>query len=125
MRPSSVRAFAVLVLTAAAASMVRTSALADGTLTLHIANNSTDNLLITLYDRNLRRHQTVLSGQLIYGNASISTSISADASGRGHVYWTAMTTDRDMRQCAQHDEPHVNDGETIHVSANGPCTHHH
>jgi hypothetical protein len=122
---SPVRALAPLVLTAAVASMARTPVLADGTVTIHIANGSTDNLLVTLYDRNLRRRQKVLSGQVIYGNASISASISADASGRGHVYWTAITTDRDLRQCGQHDTPHVNDGETIHVSADGPCAHPH
>jgi hypothetical protein len=122
---SPARALALLILAAALASMVRTSARADGTLTIHIANDSTDNLQITLYDRNLRRRQKVLSGQVIYGNASISTTISADASGRGHVYWTAMTTDRDLRQCGQRDKPHVNDGETVHVSADGPCAHLH
>ena len=102
---------------------VRTSALGEGTLTIHVANDTIDNLVVTLYDRNLSSHQTVLSGQVIYSNAWMVTSISADASGQGHVYWTAMTTDREMRHCGHHSEQGINDGDTIHVHADGPCSH--
>jgi hypothetical protein len=119
------RAIALSVLIAAAASTPLSATRADGTLTIHIANDGPDNLQVTIYDRNLRRRQKVLSGQVIYGNASISMSISANSSGQGHVYWSAISTDRDLRKCGQHDKPHVNDGETIHVSADGPCAHLH
>jgi hypothetical protein len=77
---------------------------------------------VTLFDRNLRRHQMVLSGQIIYGNASIATTVSADSSGQGHVSWKAISTDRDMRRCSHHDNVRVNDGDTIHVWANGRCS---
>jgi hypothetical protein len=102
---------------------VRTSALGEGTLTIHVANDTIDNLIVTLYDRNLRPQRTVLSGQVIYSNAWMVTSISADASGRGHVYWTAMTTDREMRHCGNHSDQGINDGDTIHVRADSPCSH--
>ena len=98
-------------------------ALGDGTLTIHVANDTIDNLVVTLYDRNSSQNQTVLPGQVIYGNASIVTSISSDASGQGHVYWTAMTTDRHMRHCGHHTQRGINDGDTIHVHADGPCSH--
>jgi hypothetical protein len=78
---------------------------------------------VTLDGRNLSPHQTILYGRVIYSNASIVTSISADASGQGHVYWTAMTTDREMRHCGHHGEQGINDGDTIHVYAGGPCSH--
>jgi hypothetical protein len=100
-----------------------TSALGQGTVTIHVLNDTTDNLEVTLYDRNLRRHQMVLSGQVIYGNASIATTISADSSGQGHVYWRAMTTSRDMRQCGHHEKAGLNNGDTVHVWANGSCSH--
>jgi hypothetical protein len=95
----------------------------QGTVTIHVLNDTTDNLEVTLYDRNLRRHQMILSGQVIYGNASIATTISADSAGQGHVYWRAMTTDRDMRRCGHHENAGLNNGDTIHVSANGRCSH--
>ena len=52
---------------------------------LPLVNDTIDNLVVTLDDRNLSPHQMVLSGQVIYSNVSIVTSISADASGQGHA----------------------------------------
>jgi hypothetical protein len=104
-------------------SCVQTSVLGQGTVTIHVLNDTTDNLEVTLYDRNLRRHQMIFSGQIIYGNASIATTVSADSSGQGHVYWKAMSTDRDMRKCAHHENTGLNNGDTIHVWANGSCSH--
>ncbi len=98
-----------------------TPALADARITLHIANGSVDSLIVTLYDRNLRRRQQVLSGQVINGNASISITVSADSSGQGHVAWTAMTVDRDMRQCGHEDKRGVYDGSTVQVFADSAC----
>jgi hypothetical protein len=34
-----------------------------------------------------------------------------------------MTTDREMRHCGHHGEQGINDGDTIHVYADGPCSH--
>jgi hypothetical protein len=103
-------------------SCAHTSVLGQGTVTIHVLNDTTDNLEVTLYDRNLRRHQMVLSGQVIYGDASIATTVSADSSGQGHVSWRAMTTDRDMRRCGHHESAGLNSGDTIHVWANGSCS---
>jgi hypothetical protein len=103
-------------------SCVQTSVLGQGTVTIHVLNDTPDNLEVTLYDRNLRRHQMVFSGQVIYGNASISATVSGDAAGRGHVYWRAMSTDRDMRKCGHHENTGLNNGDTIHVWANGSCS---
>jgi hypothetical protein len=117
------RLFSRLALAGIVLSCAHTSALGQGTVTIHILNDTTDNLAVTLYDRNLRRHQMILSGQVIYGNASIATTISADSAGQGHLYWRAMTTDRDMRRCGQQEKSGLNDGDTIHVWANSRCSH--
>jgi hypothetical protein len=103
-------------------SCAHTSVLGQGTVTIHVLNDTTDNLEVTLYDRNLRRHQMIISGQIIYGNASIATTVSADASGQGHVYWRAMSTDRNMRRCGHHEKAGINSGDTIHVWADGSCS---
>jgi hypothetical protein len=102
--------------------LTRTSAFGQAGITVHIANGTTDNLIVTLYDRNLRHRQRVLSGEVINGNASIAITVTADASGRGHVAWTATTVDRDMRHCGHHDQSGLNDGETVHVHADGKCS---
>jgi hypothetical protein len=124
MRPTSRHIFGAI-LAILAGALAHDSTLADGILTVHVLNDTPDNVIVTIYDRNLRRHQKIISGQVIYGNASIGTSITADASGQGHVFWTAMTTDRDMRHCGRGDRPQVNDGQTLHVKADGPCSRNH
>ncbi|MGA2398367.1 MAG: hypothetical protein ABSG30_09955 [Steroidobacteraceae bacterium] len=117
------RLFSRITLACIVLSCAHTSALGQGTVTIHVLNDTTDNLEVTLYDRNLRRHQMIISGQVIYGNASIATTISADSSGQGRLYWKAITTDRDMRRCGQHEKSGLNDGDTVHVWANSRCSH--
>jgi len=87
---------------------------------LTINNDTSDNLLVTVYDMGAR--QTILSNQPIYGNASVTVSISVDASGSGHLSWTAMSRDPDMRKCGHEDKASLNDGDTVNVYADGSCS---
>ena len=98
---------------------------AAGSVTLHILNDSVDGLIVSLYDRSQGRRVPVLSGQVINGNASISITISANASGQGHLSWTASTVDTDMRRCGRHDNPGLNDGDTVRVHADTRCPSRH
>jgi hypothetical protein len=93
----------------------------DDVLTITITNNSSDNLLVTVYDQNTTPAQRVLSTTPIYGNASIPVSISPDGTGKGHLSWTAMTADHDMRQCGHSDSSGLNDGDTVNVQADSDC----
>lgn len=93
----------------------------DDVLTINLANNTSDNLLVTVYDQNTTPAQRVLSTTEIYGNASIPVSISPDGSGKGHLSWTAMTVDHDMRQCGHNDNSGLNDGDTVNVQTDGDC----
>jgi hypothetical protein len=93
----------------------------DDVLTITINNNTSDNLLVTVYDQNTRPAQRVLSTTPIYGNASLTVSISPDGSGMGHLSWTAMTIDHDMRQCGHNDKAGLNDGDIVNVQADSDC----
>lgn len=93
---------------------------ADG-LMITINNDSSDNLFVTVYDRSLSPPQRVLSHTALYGNASITVSIAANRSGHGHLSWTAMTIDHDMRKCGHNERSHLNDGDTVNVHADGNC----
>jgi hypothetical protein len=95
--------------------------LADGDLTITITNDSTSNLLVTVYDLNASPPQKVMTNQLINGFASVTVAISPDSSGLGHLSWTAMTNDPDMRQCGRRDKPQLSDGATVHVDTDGDC----
>ena len=93
----------------------------DVGLTITISNDTTTNLLVTVYDLNASPAQRILSGQLMNGFATMSLSVTPDSSGQGHLSWTATTLDRDMRQCGHRDKPNLNDGDTVHVYANDDC----
>ena len=93
-----------------------------GGIKLTINNNTSDNLLVTIYDMGVSPRQTILSNRPIYGNASITVSISEDASGRGHVLWTAMSQDPDMRMCGHEDKANLKNGDTLSVYADGDCS---
>jgi hypothetical protein len=93
----------------------------DDILTITIYNNTSDNLLVTVYDQNTSPAQRVLSTTAIYGNASLPVSISPDGSGMGHLSWTAMTIDHDMRKCGHNDKSGLNDGDIVNVHADSDC----
>jgi hypothetical protein len=93
----------------------------DG-LMITINNDSSDNLLVTVYDRSTTPPQQVVSRTAIYGNASIAVSIGADSSGHGRLSWTAITMDHDMRMCGHGNKAHLNDGDTVNVHADGDCS---
>jgi len=102
-------------------AMLCAAALAGDGVTVRILNDTPDALGVTIFDRNVQPAQAVVSSEVINGNASLSVSVTADASGRGHLSWTATTVDRDMRRCGHKDKPGVNDGDTIRVHANRSC----
>jgi hypothetical protein len=100
--------------------LMSTSAFGDG-MNVTINNNTAHNLLVTVYDLNSNPIQQVASSQTINGFASISVTLTRDASGRGHLRWTATTVDQNMRMCGHHDKPHLQEGDTVQVYVNSAC----
>jgi len=98
-----------------------TGVLADGGLTITLRNDSGDNLLVTVYDQVTKPASTVLSNREIYGDASVSINLTAGGSGHGHLTWSAVTVDHDMRKCGRGEQRHLNDGDTVAVHADGAC----
>ncbi len=92
----------------------------DG-MTVTINNNTTSNLLVNVYDLNTSPPTQVMSGESINSFATVSVSLAADGSGRGHLRWTATTVGHDMRRCGNKDKPDLSDGDTVHVYANEDC----
>jgi hypothetical protein len=97
------------------------AAFAGDGVSININNNTTKNLLVTVYDLNTHPAQPVVSSTTINGFASISIKVGADASGQGHLRWTATTVDKDMRMCGHRNKPRLTDGATVHVYANSQC----
>jgi hypothetical protein len=98
-----------------------TSVIGDDGVNVTINNNTTRNLLVTVYDLNGSPPGRVLSSETINGFASMSILIVADASGEGHLSWTATTVGKDMRRCGHRDRPGISDGDTVNVFVDSDC----
>jgi hypothetical protein len=92
----------------------------DG-LTITINNDSSDNILVTVYDQGSQPPRKILAGTAVYGSASLTVSIAVGSRGRGHLSWTAVSMDPDMRKCGHGDNAHLNDGDTVTVHADDDC----
>ena len=114
------RAFNRLSLACLLLCLTSASAYADG-LTITISNDTTSNIFVTVYDLNTSPVQKLLSRQLMNGFATVSVSAAVDSTGQGHLSWSAITVDPDMRQCGHQDKPNLHDGDTVHVHADGDC----
>jgi hypothetical protein len=97
------------------------AAFAQDAFMITVRNDTTDNLLVTVYDASTIPAQQVLSRRPLYGNASIAVIVGEDSSGKGHVYWSAMSLDSDMRMCGHSDNPNLRDGDTVSVYADSDC----
>jgi hypothetical protein len=95
--------------------------LAGDGLTITLNNDSSDNILITAYDQSSSPPRKILASTAVYGSASITVAILANSHGRGHLSWTAVSADPDMRMCGHGDNAHLNDGDTVAVHADSDC----
>ena len=105
-------------------SMGNPSARADDTVSITIANDNTDDILVTVYDMNTSPHAKVLDGQRISGFASVPISVTAGAGGTGHVYWRATNLDPDSPRCGHRDKGGLANGDSVHASAHSQCPTH-
>ncbi len=97
------------------------AAFAGSGLTITIVNSTDDTLLVSVYDLNAGSSPKVLSNEVISGNSSVAVPVAADDQGRGHVSWTARTSDADTRMCGRGDAANLNDGDTVTVQADTDC----
>jgi len=96
-------------------------AMSDGGVTVKLLNDTTNNILVTVYDMNANPRQKVLAAEKINGFASISISVNADSDGTGHLMWIATNLDPDNRQCGHNEKSNLGDDDIVHVYANGEC----
>ena len=107
--------------TLAAALLLTADSVLGGGVSIRIFNDTTDSLLVSVYDRNLNPPQKVLSGETIGGFASVPVSVSTDDAGQGHLSWTATTVDKLVRMCGRGEASKLDDGATVNVHADGDC----
>lgn len=94
---------------------------AADTLPITVTNDNPDDVIVSLYDMNTKPRSKMLSRQRISGFASIPISVTPDADGNGHVYWTAISADPEHRKCGRKDRPGLATDTSVHVYAKSDC----
>jgi hypothetical protein len=95
----------------------------DDRVPITIVNDNTDDVIVTLRDMNTNPRSRLLSHQRLNGFASIPISVSPDADGNGHVYWSAVTADPALHRCGHRDRPGLANDASVHVYAKSECSH--
>ena len=64
-----------------------------GGVDVKITNDSTEDIVVTVYDTSREPHGVVISHERINGFTTILVSLMADETGRANLSWTAVTAD--------------------------------
>jgi hypothetical protein len=96
------------------------TALGDG-IPLKITNDGTQDILVTVYDMNVRPRRVVLQNARINGFTSVPISASVDANGRANLSWTATNADSASPKCGHDDTPGLGNDSAINVHADSSC----
>jgi hypothetical protein len=120
-RIRSVVAIVAIGATLGVAGTVADVALGSDGLTVKVTNDTSSNVVVTVIDMNVNPEQVLISNETIYGFASVTIHISPDASGYGHVRWTATSGGADSRACGHKEASQLSADSIVHVSANNSC----
>jgi hypothetical protein len=86
-----------------------------------IANDGTDDVVVTVYDTSTQPNTVILAHERINGFTRVPISLSTDDSGRGNIAWTAVTADPNSRKCGHAASQGLTDSASIAVRADSTC----
>ena len=86
-----------------------------------IANDGTEDVVVTVYDTSIRPNSVVLSHERINGFTKIPLSLAADDTGRANLAWTAVTVDPQSRKCGHATRVGLTDSASVAVHADSEC----
>jgi len=87
-----------------------------------ISNDSTDDVMVTVYDMSTHPSSMVLSSERINGFTRIPIALSLDETGRGNVAWTAVSIDPRSRKCGHATNTGLTDSQAVSVHADSECS---
>jgi hypothetical protein len=96
-------------------------ALAGDGVNLRITNDSINDVFVTVRDMNTNPNVTVVDHQRINGFAKIPVSVSADATGRANISWTAIRVDDLDRRCGHAAQTGLDNDANVNVHADSDC----
>jgi hypothetical protein len=86
-----------------------------------IANDGTEDMVVTVYDTSTQPSGVVLSRERINGFTKIPVSLAADETGRANLAWTAVTVDPRSRKCGRATRAGLTDSALVSVHADSEC----
>ena len=86
-----------------------------------IANDGTEDVVVTVYDTSTQPNGVVLSHERINGFTKIPVSLAADETGRANLAWTAVTVDPRSRKCGHASTAGLTDSASVTVRADAAC----
>lgn len=87
-----------------------------------ITNDSTDDVMVTVYDTSTHPSSVLLASARINGFTKIPVALSVDETGRGNVAWTAVSVDPRSRKCGHASSTGLTDSQAVTVSADSECS---
>jgi hypothetical protein len=86
-----------------------------------ISNDSTDDVMVTVYDTSTHPTSVVLASERINGFTHIPVALSLDETGRGNVAWTAVSVDPRSRRCGHAEDTGLTDSQAVIVHVDSEC----
>jgi hypothetical protein len=87
-----------------------------------ITNDSTDDVMVTVYDMSTHPSSVLLASERINGFTKIPVAVTGDETGRGNVAWTAVSVDPRSRKCGHATNSGLTDSEAVSVRADSECS---
>ena len=94
---------------------------ADNGVAINVTNDTTEDILVTVYDNTVGPDAAVLSNSRINGFTTVPVSVSPDASGRANLSWTAVSARSTERKCGHQNGVHLGDSASLSVHADSLC----
>jgi hypothetical protein len=115
----------IRILGLALALLATRAALGDDTMNIRVYNDTSDEIVVTVYDMNATPPGPVLLRQTIDGFAWIPLSITPGFEGDGHVNWSAETTGTSFHRCGHAERRGLADDAMLHVFTDSDCVRGH
>jgi hypothetical protein len=103
----------------AVALLIGGEALGDEGISLHITNDGTGDLYVTVTDANSRT--PIIEHQRLNGFATLPVTASADDQGRANITWTTISVDNSDRHCGRGNNTGLQTDATVSVHADSSC----
>jgi hypothetical protein len=109
-----------LILACLSLLMASTTRAGEG-VQVKITNDGTQDIMVTVYDRNAATGHIVMQGTRINGFTSVPITVVGDASGKANLSWTAISADTASPKCGYGDVLGIADDSSLSVHVEASC----